>query len=43
MTWIQKHSFEIWLVGLGIGLAIVIIGVSDVLQRVLVYVGWLRG
>ncbi len=24
MTWIQKHAYGIWLVGLGIGLAVVL-------------------
>ncbi len=42
MTWIQRHAFGIWLVGVGIGLAVVIIGVFDVLRRILESLGWVR-
>ncbi len=39
MTWIQRHDFGIWLVGLGIALAVVLYGGFQILVTVLQHFG----
>jgi hypothetical protein len=42
MTWIQEHAYGIWLVGLGLGLALVLSGSAWLGLTLLRYLGFGR-